>query len=513
MKDRAFWRSRRFSSGTGPGLLKWALVGAALFGAVYVARAMAMGRISLRLPIAMLLGSAWLAVSWNKGLILILAPVAFAVWVPQRHLNYYMLEPILVHAPTVEIAVYVALLMWAAQRRRSGARDISHLWLLGLLVLFALLARFAGALPGSQIAPLAFRWSVLAPVSVYVVVAGGLSRPKDVERLALAFLSGLTALAVVSSLAAAGRVPAVAGAGLESRQERWLETAGRFEGEYMIPLAGRMRLGGNLTVVFASMAVPLALSLWLSGTTSRIRRIIAAAAMSTNAFIVVIAGSRGAWLGAVCGGIVVIVAFARSRRSLRWIPPVLLLGAGMALGGVYLSSQGYISETISDRFYELVGVARGAIPVREFWLRSTGGRPWIWRAMGPTLLRYPLGVGFIETYATVGGPDVGLHSQFLQLLMGTGVPGTAAFAAFLALCVRRCLRGAAGANAAVRWVAVGAAGVVVAYVFDAFMINTTQLFGADIALFLICGAGVAAVSARRPPEADRDPLAPAVAGG
>jgi O-antigen ligase len=164
---------------------------------------------------------------------------------------------------------------------------------------------------------------------------------------------------------------------------------------------------------------------------------------------------------------------------------------------VVLEWKGYISEEIRNRAASLLP---GLSSPLSYWEETAGGRVLAWQLIGPTMLSYPLGTGFlagIGGYADIGGPFQGLHSQYLMLLTGTGIVGTGVFLLFLVSCIRRCLKGRFLEDATSRWLAIGAAGAIVTYFFSALMYSTSHVFGADITLLMICGVGVAAAGSLR----------------
>ncbi len=197
-------------------------------------------------------------------------------------------------------------------------------------------------------------------------------------------------------------------------------------GEIFSTFIGPNQLAGFLALVLP----PAAGFLWDARRDGR-RRAAAGAGgiLALGGAALLMTGSLGGWI-ALGAGAAAFAALALTRARGRR----LALGAGAALAGaaVLLVLLSPLLETLARKSHSL--------HVRRVY----------WQAAGRVAAEAPvLGVGpdaFQEHYfrlkSDVQQETTRVHNDYLQVLADTGIPGLAAFAAFLALALRRALAGA-----------------------------------------------------------------------
>jgi hypothetical protein len=158
-----------------------------------------------------------------------------------------------------------------------------------------------------------------------------------------------------------------------------------------------------------------------------------------------------------------------------------------------LSELGYLSGAVYDRGTAMLKGIFSPKDYFEFLQDSEAVRITIWKQIIPVMISFPFGTGFMDSFAPAGGVDLGPHSQYLFLLLGTGITGTAIFFLFLWLCLKKCSQGRMIDEPLSRSIAIGSVGVICAYFFNAAMIHTVLAVGADMILLAMCAAGLSAV--------------------
>jgi O-antigen ligase len=468
-------------------LSNWLVMGVAVVIAYFLGRFIAFETFSPRFPVALAIGFLFLLSVWKWGLVVLLAPAVFIVWRQTQLFNFFFLEPVLFFAPFAEIAVYMALFIFLLKKGRQSISIIQKIPYMNFLYVFLLSAFMLyvfGIAPDHRMSWLAIRWCILAPMIGYLIAAAGLELQKDVERLLISFLIGSVVLSAISILAYTDHMEMVPWQGAPLKGD----TAGRLYAPYQVPVIGHMILGGNVTVFFSSYAVVFCMSILMSETCRSWVKILGFLVLSMNLAALVISGSRSPMFGTFVASVMIIMLSKRSKRKAINVSVVL---AAFVITILILAQTDLISEKISERF---ISMLTNLFTPLEYFRESGGNRALIWAQIIPAMLRYPFGTGFMESFAPAGGANVGPHSQYLFLLLGTGIIGTGSFLVFLFLCLRKCVKGQAIGDKTSRWIVVGTAGAIVTYFFNAFMIHTLVVPGADIMLLIICGAGMAVMN-------------------
>lgn len=429
--------------------------------------------------------------TWKWGLLVILLPAAFFVWQQQQLFNYSFLEPLLFKAPVPEAAVYALFVVYLVKNFGKSFYTVPFANLLKFYVAIAFAVSFFGIAPDRDVVILAMRRCILAPVLAYVLV-NALKSKKEIEWLILSFLGGTIFLSILSILAFNGCFEILEWhTHLDITMAETMRT-NRLALAYYIPVIGGMDIGGNITVIFSSFAIPMALSLWLSFKGSSLKRYLALMTIATNFIVVVVAGSRFVWTSIVVSGALVALLH-RKNMPIKVIMRLVIIICIFIAAIFLIDSMGYISDEIIYRAKSLVGVFGLKEDIYDYFVATSGGRDIVLREGLSAAIRYPFGTGFMESMAPVSGLDIGPHMQYVFLLLGTGIIGTCIFLAFLLLCAWKGFRERYTDDLVARWIVIGAISAIIAYLFDAAMIHTYLVPGADIALFMICGAGVAMI--------------------
>lgn len=469
-------------------MTRWGLRVVVICAAIFIGRVIASGQFSARLPLAVVFGFLYFVAVWKWGLPVILIPAVFLVWRPQQLVNFFYLNALLYDAPVAEVAVYGAFVVFFLQRRKEFLNALKNVPYLPLLIffLFSALMLFAfGIAPDRRMSWLAIRWCVLAPAIGYLVIAGGFRSRKDVERIVFSFLLGSIILSIISILAYLGYIETAWWEGMPLQKDPQ-----RLYDSFDVPLIGYMLLGGNVTVFFSSYAIPFSISLMLH----KKKKLFALLVLLSNIIALIISGSRTPMI-AFAVACLAIILLDRGKARLKAFGYTVIIGITVVSAFWFLNLAGILSDEILDRFFSIFP---GLFSPFEYVKETGGGRYFLWRMAIPIILSHPFGTGFMESFVPAGGANVGPHSQYLFLLLGTGIPGTVAFMFFLFLCMRACFRGSRGGTS--HWISVGTGGAIISFFVNAFMVHSYVVFGADIILLLLCGAGMAMINISHSPS-------------
>jgi O-antigen ligase len=335
---------------------------------------------------------------WDSFLIAVAAYMLIGVS------NLQLLVPFLAPLRPGILVVAASVGLWIASggraRRLAALRDPTTLWLLALLAWSALSVPFAlhRGLASTQVTDVFVR-----TVLLYAVMVASVRSLRDVERLSLVHLAGVTVYSAYTLLftqisAATSRVEHIVG-----------------------------NYDPNDYATFAVTGIPFALyflerrhSLWVRGT--------AAVGIALMAAGVVLSGSRGGFLALVATGAYIVFRYEAIRLRVRIAS---LIVAVLAMVGI-----------ASDAYWERIGTIFAVQD--DYNVTADVGRTKIWERGFAYALEYPVtGVGagnFPYAEATISplvdrrsgqvGRFLAPHNTFVQVMAELGVPG---FLAFLAL--------------------------------------------------------------------------------
>ncbi|MDA8168364.1 MAG: O-antigen ligase family protein [Nitrospiraceae bacterium] len=459
----------------------------------YLGKSIPVMQLPLRLYLVFIGGAFMLFYTWKTGPFPGLLLAMLLVWTQHQYFNYPFIQPVLFEGPPPEVLVYTAFFIFLLKRRSVSAVDVPYLKPLLVFVLYSIALFLFGIAPDRHMSLLALRLCVIAPVLGYVLSVITLKNKKEIEMLVSVFLLGSIVLSVLSVAAYAGWFDIA---------EVDLNVAGdfadRFYAPYEIPYLGYLVLGGNNTVLFSSCAIAVCMGalFYRKGAGMRVAALFC---LLANFSVLVISGSRMPFLAVFVSGMA-IVSMGEGKAGkafLRYALRILVILTGLTSTYLLLNRMGFVSDEVSER---LASILPGIVSPVEY-LKDTGGeRYFIWQQIVPALMHNPLGTGFMESFAPAGGADVGPHSQYLFLLLGSGIAGTAAFIFFLVSCMRRLFRSCKEGGSGMKWVAAGAGGSIVVWLVNSLSIHSFVAPGADIMLLVICGAGLAALRTGKGPE-------------
>ncbi len=418
----------------------------------------------------------------RTGLIALLYVVAFFCWYPLALSNYGPLEELLELTSFVEFATVVALLL----SLRMPTAPPPYWWLLGLFAFSGLGVWYWQSNPDPTVAWRAVRWNILVPVVSYVAAWRVIRSRQEAELIVFALVAGQIFLATISLGAAAG----LFGPPDSNEQSLVGEQTFRLANSYQIPFLGWLKLGGNWTVFFHCYTVPFLVARILlvrQGTWNGLFLL----ALTANIAAVLMAASRTSIIALFITSAVAIVISALGPRipSRRPIRITALITIVVLFAIVLGTARSYFGDVVSARVTASIDLLTRADLSRlgddDRDIRGT-----MYSQFVPTAMAAPLGAGFVESFAYLGGPDIGPHAQYLFLLLGTGLIGLLSWVAFLAKAALRLTRTAVRHDDPIRWVVIGCQGAIVSYLINCFMIHTYLVRGADMMLFLIVGLGM-----------------------
>lgn len=270
----------------------------------------------------------FIALTWRRlDLALCILPLAFPFWyVPKRFYGYRVL-------PLSEIALLVCVAVALAREARHVRLGLDHAriwtrayllcdrvgaWLVAGAALLFLGTTVGVAIAGHPYVALrAYRWEIAEPLLYALGVLLYVRGRAALGRLLWAFLAAATLLAALAII----QVLAVHQTFSPLAQGNQLVSYGAGPGKF--PAATGIVLGsGNSLGAWIERALPLALTLGLCARgAGRRSRWVAWLCAAICGLALYWSGSRGAWLGAAVGCLVVLIVYARNR----WAP--LGLGA------------------------------------------------------------------------------------------------------------------------------------------------------------------------------------------
>lgn len=233
--------------------------------------------------------------------------------------------------------------------------------------------------------------AVGAPVAFRAVVLASLRRPQFARKFLSAWAVGGTAAALLG-IVTIGMTP--------------------------YHRAQMLHLGPN--AFGTTMAVALVMVLGFSLEGSR-RRLLWLAAAIVVMGALILTWSRGAWLGALLGVIVLAAVSSRRTLGLRLLILALLVAAALP----FLTAQ-WASQA-PTRVSENPDVPRSRIGVWRVVPRIVAGHP----LLGTGLNTFPLAYSRYETLVGTLGPPPHAHNVFLNFAAETGLIGLAAFVTWL----------------------------------------------------------------------------------
>lgn len=383
-------------------------------------------RLSLTSPVA-----TWLVATWLVAAVVFAIPMAF---VP-RLFFYYDVTP-------KSVAVLMgaaAMLLWAAWKPQTSLAFMTSgfgRWNAGLVVVFVILTIVAAAasplvsLPGR--ASLVWfgsnwrRWGAVEQIAA-VVCAFLLA--------AIASRSGRR-IAMLRALCAAGSIAALYGIAQYFGFDPLISPAAYLvgEGPYQIVRPPGPLGHSDYFAAFLLWPVFAGTALW-SKDSARLDRWLGATAGVTGVVAMILAGSRGAWLG-LAAGIAVFVSLQR--------PRLRTVAAGVA-----------IFLVLGAAFY--VSPAGARLRARAFWIsedRAGGARLLLWRdSLRMSAARPWTGFGpeaFVAEFPRYQSAELARaypdfyhespHNIFLDALSSQGIAGALLLAAWVALGVIAALR-------------------------------------------------------------------------
>jgi hypothetical protein len=421
----------------------------------------------------------------GKSVWILVFPFAFG-WIPTGLNDYGPLDKYLQLTSFAEIAVVVCFIV--SLKRKIG-RSVLILLLL-LYVALAIIGALLSDIADPVIAWRALRWNVILPLFAFYAAWTLCRTERDIDLCIKAFLLGTAVLGIVTIMALSGQF----------QQSDILMSAAigdrdfRFWGNFQIPFLGTILMGGNITVFFHCMAIPFILSGFAKPNLRLLQRLYFFALFALNIFCIIISGSRTPILAVIISSAVVIFGVTQPQKRQKYflaLPigrKVSLLTFALLLA---LSASGIFGTEISGRINGIFRIFIGGFS-DELMNDSLLIRMVIWKEFIPTAIKAPLGAGFIESFAPIGGVDLGPHAQYLFLLLGSGIVGLLAWVSFLIGSAWICLKKSLRINA-LRWIQIGTAGAIISYIVNCFMIHTYNVRGADMVLFLLVGIGVRAL--------------------
>ncbi len=449
---------------------------------------------------------AFAALAWRRlDLALALLPLTFPFWYVPRPVAGTVVFPL----SEIALAVCVAVALGREVLRfRSGQRTLrlrrralalaARLgpWLLigsGLLVVGLTLGVVIARRPHEALR--AYRWEVIEPLLYLALVTCYVRRRLAVRVLVWAMLASALLLAVLATLQIAWLhvtfTPLAAGNRLVP-----YTTAGD-----VVPRATAFIYGsGNSLGAWLERALPLALALSLRGV-ARGERLFAALTAAVCVPALVWSASRGAWVGAAVGCLLVLLLVVRRM----WLPVVVALAAMVialwrrdALASAVLAGHGgsgemrllvWLAALRMLRDHPLLGIGPDQF-LYYYSNRYTDHPYWITRLNGH------------QTSAWREPNLAHPHNLPLDLWLSGGVLALAGFTIVLADLWRRCLRlWHAGANAegAARWrgaVALGVGASVLAGIVHGMV--DSAYFVPDLALAFWWAAALLIILERLP---------------
>ena len=378
-----------------------------------------------------------------------------------------------------DIAIGWAFFYAVFLRRRI---KIPYLKLLLIFFVSSLIPWFLGNIPEYGYAWIAMRQCVILPIMAYVVIIKIVKTEGELKNLIWCFLGGSVLLALVSLMAALGYFgPPLAADYIDTSVKEY-----RFFTSYRIPILGSMTLGGNLTTVFAAFAVPYFINLLLSIEKKTIRvTAFLLSGFALNLSVILISGSRTPLIAVIISiGVIYFLVYRKNPiTNIGKVIAACFLGVTIYL---FFQNTGLISIGTTERFVSLSYAFRSPY---AYFQEYSGGRYQTWGEFIPTLVNHPFGAGFMESFAPIGGADVGPHAQYLLLLLGTGVIGMLIYFLFVFISMWKGFMHRP-MNYRLAWIKIGTGGAILTYFFSAFMVHTILVHGADFMLFILCGIGM-----------------------
>jgi hypothetical protein len=424
---------------------------------------------------------------WRRGPIILLYFALTLCWFPQRLNNYGPLESILESTSFTEMAVAVAFIM------SFGFRNPRRTPYLGLLVLFSALAMFPWLWrdnPDPLVAWRAMRWNVIIPCMAYVAVWRIVQTPSAIDKLIKMFLGGQVLLAIITLLAPFGLIVGFGGsADLSLTDEKY-----RLAASYMIPLMGKVEIGGNLTVFFHCYAIAFLLSYVIYHKINMHTGIFLPTLLIINVSAVLITGSRTPIIAMLAIIISILVTSGLSvslekYSSINKLKALLLLSFIMIFLIIFVEI--FKDVKLGQRIIDVANLITGSS--KDMFEKGSGyERMKMWEEFIPTMQKAPFGAGFIESFSYLGGVDLGPHAQYLFLLLGAGLPGLLIWLLFLGFIMRDCLTASIRRTTPYTWIILGTGGAIVSYLVNGFMVHTYLVRGADMSIFLLAGLAMKA---------------------
>jgi O-antigen ligase len=412
---------------------------------------------------------AWM--KWFVAGVVFAIPLAFA----PRLFFYYDVTP----KAGLVLAAAAILLLWAAWKPATSLSFMTSRfgrWNAAVLAVFILLTILTAA--ASPILSLAFngsnwrRWGAVEQIAAAVCafLVGALARS-----------SPMALLAVLRALCGAGVLAGLYGIAQYSGFDPFLPAATYLVGEGSYQIVRPPGPLGHADYFAAFLLWPIfaGTALWAMDR-GRAGRWLGAAAVVTGIVAVVLAGSRGAWLGLAAGAAILV-----------WLrrPRLRTMAASLA-----------IFAAIAAAFY--VSPAGARLRARAFWIREDpagGARLLLWRDSLHMSAARPwrglLGYGpdnfvaefpqFQSAELARGYPDFyheSPHNVFLDALSGLGVAGVVLLALWIGLGVVAGLRAPPESSVVSGALLAGLAASVVAQQFVVFVVPTAFVFYLGIGL-------------------------------
>ena len=387
----------------------------------------------------------FLLLTWRRlDLALCVLPLAFPFWyVPKRIFGYHFL-------PLSEIALLVCFVVGLLKETRHvrNGLDRARIWTrayllchrVGYWLLVGAGLLFLGTTVGVAIAShphealRAYRWEIAEPL---LYALGLLLYVRGRFALHLLVWSFLTAATMLACLAII-QVVAVHQTFTPLAQGNLLVSYATSAGSS--PRATAFVLGsGNNLGAWIERALPLALALGLCVGASRVSRLCAWACLIVSGVALYWTGSRGAWIGAALGCVVVVRV--QSRR--RWLPVALGgIAAALILWQRAALLQALLSGHRSTGSLRLLVWLAGLKMIRDHPILGLGPDQFLYNYSN-LYTTHPYWVTALNGKPTIAASQPTLahpHNLLLDLWISGGIIAVVGFAALLWNVWRRCAR-------------------------------------------------------------------------
>jgi len=411
------------------------------------------------------------AIFQRFGRIAFLYPLLFTLWMYQSlEIGMPLFSATLLQRATItEVGIYVALLIWTisltllGKAHKGGRLSSPHLgWL--LLFSFGGFLAFLLGEPPDRFAALAFlRQVCLASLALYILLTQLTRTPAEAERMMVALLLGAMLLSFSVLVAI------VSGQGVSDLVYK----TGEISGTYRLWFGLTITLGGTSCPFYLAELLPLALSLFLTG--SRVwLRTLGLAAVALMGAVILLMASRTAWVALAVTLPAIVLLALLMRRTWTWragLAVAVLVAMVIFLLPTMLSAAG-----IERRIYGLSSMQALSSSLDE-------SRRDTWRASWLLWQEHPMGMGY--------NPGWG-HSLYLVLLSVMGPIALAGYLGFMLASSKDWLSRIKLGDPACTWMWVGALGTVAVSLIGGIAADHFAHWGFYMSLWAVCGIATAA---------------------